>query len=646
MEKPKHYDFAGWATRSNIKCSDERTIAEGSFAHQNGTVVPLIWQHDHNNMKAVLGNAYLDCTKPGGVYTYATFNNTPEGQRAKEMVRHGDIRALSIYANQLKQDDKRNVLHGEIREVSLVLAGANSGALIDDIAMHEDGSDYGDQAEIKLDDNLTELIHGDLINQESHEEPTTNTKDVEENLKEETLNLEHKDCEVEKAEPEEMKGSGKTVKQVIDSWDEDDKLVIDFLIGKAVEQAKTEAAPEKKEEPNVKHSKEENPKEDKIMSNVFDANNLTKKDERKVLTHGELLTIVDEVKNHNYNGSLKSAFIAHGFDFSIKPEDDELAHSIHASATEHGTDMGLLFPDHKLVKSPSLYNIDESWAAAVMAGVKHVPYARIKSMYADITGEEARALGYVTGGQKEEEVVEAFSRTTDPTTIYKLQKMDRDNLIDITSFDVITWLKNEMDIKLKEECARAIVYGDGRKSGKNKINEGCIRPIVKDVAAYKTDVTVGYKDDTDSDIALALMDQVLVALDDNHGTGTPDALVKQSIVTKMRLLKDKNGYRIYKNLDEIAGAMGVKRIIPVPNSIAGDNLVVAVNLADYYVGTDKGGQKTMFDDFDLDFNKYEYLIETRFSGALVEPKCAFVFKKGTENRPSSAGAGAGAGAGA
>lgn len=554
MEK-KTYDFSGWATKNNIRCSDGRTIRKDAFKANDGEVVPLVWNHDHKNMESVIGHALLE-NREEGVYAYGSLNDTELGKKAREMIRHRDVRAMSIYANQLKQSGD-DVIHGKIREVSLVLAGANPGAYIDTVIAHSD--DHEEEAIVYHpydDDGLVIIEHKD------------DAKPVEDNKMAE---------ETKKPEGE------KTVQDVFDTLTDEQKNVVYFLIAKAAE-GKGEAT---------------NPEDKEMKQNAFENEN---NNGEGVLSHAEFMEVINDAKR---SGSLKDAFIQHGI-----------------------TNIDYLFPEFKNVTDkPGFINTNPlGWVSKIMSGVHHTPFSRIKMMFADITGEDARAKGYVKGAEKAEEVFSLLKRTVDPQTVYKKQAMDRDDHIDITDFDVVAWLKSEMRMKLDEELARAIIFGDGRStSSADKIKETHIIPVVKDTQnnlyAMATAVTVP----AGETLASALIDFAVKAQDGYEGSGNLTAFFSQSDVSDMLLLKDKMGRRIYKDINELATAMAVNEIVKVPAAImpAGVKGVI-LDLADYNVGADKGGAVNMFDDFDIDYNKEKYLIETRCSGALVKPHSAIV----------------------
>ena len=576
----KVYDFSGWATRCNVKCSDGRTIMKDAFVDNDKTTVPLVWQHNHTDADNVLGHALLE-NRAEGVYAYCSLNNTPEGRRAKELVEHGDICSLSIYANQLKQTGG-NVIHGLIREVSLVLAGANPGARIMDVNIaHGDNAD-GDAYIF----NASETLDiGTEVEDIEHSENNKEGENMPNKEEKEEIKVEHAD----EGNDEE------TIQDVFDTLTEKQKKVVYAMIGMALQDKENGNAQEDKE---MKH-------------NAFDTSN--EADNQTELMHSEVLAAIEDAKK---SGSMKDAFISHGI-----------------------TNVDTLFPEVQAVnKTPELIARDTNWVRVVMGGVKHTPFSRVKSTAANITADEARARGYIKGKQKISEVITALKRTTLPTTVYKLQKMDRDDVIDITDFDVVAWLKQEMRGMLDEELARAFLIGDGRDgSDDSKINEQNIRPILGDNATYTVTRTLTRTSgETDSDFAKDFIKDVVKSRKEYKGSGNPILFTTEDLLTEMLLIEDKIGHRIYKTEAELATALRVSKIVTVPvfeghkREVAGKNYAlmgILVNLADYNVGADKGGAVNMFDDFDIDYNKYEYLIETRCSGALVKPYSAITFEE-------------------
>lgn len=566
------YDFSGWATRNNIKCSDGRTILKDAFKQHDGQTVPLVWNHQHNESANVLGHAVLE-NRDEGVYAYCTFNDTEAGKNAKLLVEHGDVTALSIYANQLKQKGS-NVMHGTIREVSLVLAGANPGAFIDSVIRH--GEFCEDEAVIYTGEELT---------------------------------LQHADDPSDKADKKDKKGDDevdnneKTIQDVFDTLNEEQKNVVYALIGQALEDKEMAQSAIEENENNI----EEDGGEQEMKHNVFEGRETENNND--VLSHDAMETILKDAKRY---GSLKESFLAHAESYGIK-------------------DIEWLFPDAKNVNTPpDFIKRDDSYVQKVMRGVHHVPFSRIKSMFADITADQARAKGYIKGNLKKEEVFTLLKRTTTPTTIYKKQKLDRDDVVDITDFDVVAWLKMEMRMMLDEEIARAILVGDGRSSSDDdKINEMNIRPISRDEDLYcvKAPVAVAAAA-TEDEIAKAFIRTVIKSRKEYKGSGSPTLFTTEDVITNCLLLEDKNGRVIYDTVDKLATALRVKEIVPVEvmenaktmvNKVEKPLMAIMVNLVDYYVGADKGGAINMFDDFDIDYNQQKYLMETRCSGALVKP---------------------------
>ena len=564
----KKYDFSGWATKNNLRCSDGRTILKDAFKHNDGQTVPLVWNHQHNDPLNVLGHALLE-NRDSGVYAYCTFNDTEAGKNAKMLVEHGDVTALSIYANQLKQKGG-NVEHGVIREVSLVLAGANPGAFIDSILRHGEASE--EEGVIYTGEELV-LSHAE-------EEP----KEV----KEEDKKVEDK--------------KEKTVQDVVDSMSEEQRNVMYALIGQALEGK------------NVEHSNIDNGGEDEMKHNVFDNENV--KENNDVLTHSEEVAILRDAKRY---GSLRESCLQHGI--------------------THIDEAGYLFPEYKnMNREPEFIQRDMGWVGKVMSGVHRTPFSRIKSLQADITGEDARALGYIKGNLKKEEVFTLLKRTTDPQTVYKKQKLHRDDVLDITDFDVVAFIKREMRMMLEEEIARAILIGDGRlTSSDDHISDQHIRSIANDHELYAIHHQVTSAENTAEGKAKAFIREAVRARVDYKGSGEPTLFCAESALVEMLLLEDKNGRIIYDSVAKLATAMRVKEIVTVPvlegaKNSAGTKKVlgIIVNLRDYNVGADKGGAVSMFEDFDIDYNAQKYLIETRCSGALTKPYSAIVLEADPE----------------
>lgn len=566
MEK---FDFSGWATKVNLKCSDGRTIMKDAFKDNDGKSVPLVWNHQHNDPTNVLGHALLQ-NRDEGVYAYCTFNDSEAGKTGKLLVQHGDVCALSIWANQLKQNFN-NVVHGNIREVSLVLAGANPGAFIDSIIMH--GQESDEEAIIYTGEDIV-LSHGD----------------------------DKEDKKVEETEKKIETGKEETVADVFNTLSEKQKNVVYAIIGQALEEG--EGSDDEEESEGGKEMKH----------NVFDQ---TEEKQDDVLSHDAMNTIISDGKRF---GSLKESFLAHADEYGIKQID-------------------YLFPEAKSLNNPPEFIKRETdWVSKVMNGVHRTPFSRIKSSFADITADEARAKGYIKGNLKKEEVFTLLKRSTTPTTIYKKQKLDRDDIIDITDFDVVAWLKSEMRMMLNEEIARAILIGDGRlSSSDDKINEQNIRPIASDAELYsvRVPVTVAASATTD-DKAKAMIRAAVKARKEYKGSGNPTFFTTEDWLTDALLLEDTMGHRLYKNESDVAAAMRVSNIVTVPvmegvkGPNGGDLIGIIVNLNDYNVGADKGGAINMFDDFDIDYNQQKYLIETRCSGALTKPYSALVLELATE----------------
>lgn len=584
------FDFSGWATRNNLKCSDGRTIMKDAFKDDDGQTVPLVWQHQHNDPGNVLGHALLE-NREEGVYTYGVFNDTEAGQQAKALVQHGDVTALSIYANKLQQKGG-NVLHGAIREVSLVLAGANPGAYIDFpvIAHGDDYTEVEDEAIIYTDE-LLELAHSEDNDEKTAEEP-------------------------EKQEKKEM-AEEKTVKDVFESMTEEQKNVVYFMIGQALEDA-------------GKNTDEEAKHDDiggnEMKHNVFD--NETQPSVGRV-TPEDMKVIMADAKRL---GSLKEAVLQHmeAGDLVLKHDDIERpAYTTDEDGRYGIADIDYLFPEARNLNNPPEWiKRDMDWVAKVMNGVHHTPFSRIKSMFANITEDEARAKGYIKGNKKKNEVFTLLKRVTTPQTIYKKQKLDRDDIIDITDFDVVAWLRAEMRMMLDEEIARAILVGDGRlPADDDKISEDHIRPIVTDDDLYAVKVDLASND------AKSFIRGAIRARKQYKGSGNPVLFTTEDMLTEMLLLEDNMGHFMYTSAQALATVLRVREIVTVPVMENTNYLGIIVNLNDYNVGADKGGAVSMFDDFDIDYNQQKYLIETRCSGALTKPYSALVLRV-TESTPA------------
>ena len=610
MSKSKKYDFSGYATKVGLKCSDGRTILPDAFQEADGKTVPLVYQHMHNDPKNVLGHAVLENRKDG-VYAYCSLNDTESGKTAKALVQHGDISALSIYANSLVEKSK-NVIHGVIREVSLVIAGANPEAYIDNLAFeHADGSVVTDETEAFICAGAFSHDALDIPEELSHED----------------------------------KGEGETVGEVFATLNEKQKTVVLAMIAHAMEKGSDEPedSGEAPAKDDIKHS-DDNGGEPEMKKNIFDkgaegaatSNALS----HEALTRDELRTIFSEARQSQ--STLKNAFLAHGYDTmadalaAYEHREDVLAH-----AGTYGIDnIDYLFPDSRtMTNAPAFIKRDTEWVDKVFGAAKHVPFSRIKTILADITGEEARARGYVKGNEKLDEVISLIKRTTDPQTVYKKQKLDRDDIVDITDFDVVVWLRAEMRMMLEEEIARAQLVGDGRASSSDdKIKEDKIRPIATDNSVYTIEIQID-----ESATTAQMIDKIILGRKQYKGTGTPTFFTTPDINGDMLLLKDSTGRRLYNTESDLAAGIRAKEIVEVPvmenkvvvvtpatateTGLQKRLIGISVNMNDYSLGADKGGNVAMFDDFDIDFNQYKYLIETRVSGALTMPHSAIAYWK-------------------
>lgn len=590
------YDFEGWATKNDLKCSDGLTIRKDAFKVDNGKKVPLVWNHQHNAVSDVLGHAILE-NREEGVYAYCSFNDSQEGKGAKERVMHGDVTALSIWANNLHQVGS-DILHGVIREVSLVLAGANPGAFIESVLSHGEAMGDDEDEGIFYTDEGIFISHADSGEEESKKEE------------------EKMDGEEDKKKKDE---GGNTVKEILNGMTDEQKAAVGIIIEQAIKDAKSgsdgEEPPAKKEEKEMKH-------------NAFEGRQAV-----RVISHSDMEQILGDAKRL---GSLKEAVNAH-------IENGVLSHSIDTTGMETATgkqtygfnDPSMLFPDYKSLNNPPEWiKRNTDWVTKLMSKVHHTPFSRIKSLYANITEDEARARGYIKGKLKKEEVFTTLKRTTDPQTIYKKQKLDRDDIIDIIDFDVVVWIKAEMRVMLDEEIARAILIGDGRPADSDdKIQEIHVRPVVKDVPLFNTVIKVSVAANADEGtVAKETIKAIIRGRKYFKGSGKPDFWTTEDVTTEMLLLEDQIGHAIYKTEAELATKLRVNEIIPVEPmegqtvSVTEDGstktyplIGVIVNMADYNVGADKGGEVNMFDDFDIDYNQQKYLIETRISGALVKP---------------------------
>ena len=610
---PTGYDFCGWASKNDLLCSDGRTIRRGAFASDDGKKVPMVYQHQHTSIDNVLGHAILE-NRDEGMYAYCYLNESDTGKMAKELVRHGDICAMSIYANKLKQIGN-DVVHGEIKEVSLVLAAANPGAAIESVVLeHSDGSTEEEAIIYSGEDTQYKIL--------SHAESSTQTSsdktvnDILNNMSEAKKNVLYymlaKVSETdEEAEDDDViedsdirhadVSGGRTIQDIFDTFTPDEKKVAFFLIGQAIKES---GSMEQSDIPNIDDESEEN---DTMKHNVFENNQIN--NDETVLSHAEIEEIFRDTKQY---GTLKNSALAHGVE-----------------------NIEYLFPDAKTVTpTPELIKRNDDWVSKVMGAVHRTPFSRIKSTAANLTEDEARAKGYIKGKLKKEEVFSLLKRTTEPTTIYKKQKLDRDDVVDITDFDVVAWIKSEMRMMLNEEIARAILIGDGRlTSSDDKIPEDHIRPVAFDSELYTVpiEVTVAAQA-TDDDKAKAIIRSIIKGRKEYKGSGNPVMYTTEDVLTDMLLMEDKMGRVVYDSVTKLATALRVSEIVTVPvmeglkDSEGNAVIAVIVNLADYNVGADRGGEVNMFDDFDIDYNAMKYLIETRCSGALTKPYSALAVK--------------------
>ena len=590
---PSEFDFGGWATRINLKCADGRTIKDGAFAENDGQTVPLVWQHQHDGPANILGHALLQ-NRPGeGVYTYGKFNDTEDGLLAKKLVAHKDITNLSIYANKLQQTPEKEVIHGKIREVSLVLAGANPGAYIDfPVLEHSDGttSNIEDEATFYTDEEI------DLTHEEKEEEVM---KEKETNSEE----LAHEDKE-------------KTIKDVLDTLNEEQKAAVGYIIGGILEDSGEDA----------EHSENDEGEDATMKHNVFDKDT----EKKNSLSHADFAKIISDAKAIG-GGSMKAAVEA-GLENGTLSHDDLAGDVIFSNGEQQYMvdDPDFLFPEARALNNPPAWiKRETSWVYKVLNGAHHSPFSRIKSVFANLTEDEARAKGYIKAHTKKEQVFSLLKRTTTPQTVYKKQKMDRDDVIDITDFDVVAWIKSEMRGQLDEEIARAALIGDGRlTSDDDHIDEAHIRPIYNDADLFTIKVGLNLTGTpTEDDIGKAFIRKVIRARKNYRGTGSPTLFTTEDMLTIMLLLEDDIGHTLYADEAALARKLRVKEIVTVPVmedfQVDGDTLLgIIVNMADYNFGADKGGAVAMFDDFDIDVNQMKYLIETRCSGALTVPYSA------------------------
>jgi HK97 family phage prohead protease len=619
--KREAYDFSGWASKNDLKCADGRTIRHNAFKVNDGKTVPLVWNHQHNSIDNVLGHAILE-NRDNGVYCYGVFNKTPGGQNAKECLHNGDISGISVWANNIDEDESKNVYHGVIREVSLVLAGANPGAFVESVVAHGEPMDAYDDEGIFY--TGEDIIIEHAIDKKKKDEDEDEDKDEDED--EEVEDDEDDDSEDEEddideeSEDEEKKkmikhSDDKTVGEVLDTLNDDQKKAVAIVIDQVLKDEKgakdTDDDSDNEEEKEVKH-------------NVFDTeeqqatNYISHADFQQIMADAKRLGSLRDAVNENFE---EGGVLAHSI-----PMDGMTGPSSATASQAYGfRDPDMLFPEFRSVNgnTPEWLSREMDWVQKVLGGVHRTPFSRIKSVYADITEDAARAKGYIKGNLKKEEVFTLLKRTTDPQTIYKKQKMDRDDIIDITDFDVVAWIKAEMRVMLNEEIARAILIGDGRSADSDdKIQENHVRPIVTDVDLYNVKVPVtkaGAKEQINA---------IIRARKKYKGTGNPTFFTTEDVITEMLLLEDGIGHKLYKTEQELATALRVSSIVTVEpmegykvkiNNANYDLIGVIVNLTDYNVGADKGGEINLFDDFDIDYNQFKYLMETRISGALIKP---------------------------
>lgn len=599
----KDYDFGGWATKNNIKCSDGRTILKDAFKQNDGQKVPLVWNHQHNDPSEVLGHALLE-NRDEGVYAYCKFNDTESGRTAKSLVANGDVDKLSIYANKLKTH-MNNVMHGCIREVSLVLAGANPGAFIDTVISHGEDSESEEEGVIYTDEHIEMLQHSD----EDEDNKNKNEKG-ETNMEEDQKEIEHNDEE-------------KTIEDIFNTLNEEQKQAVYAIVGQALE---------KGDEPNNEGSEEDQKNNDEgeenMKHNVFDNDN---DNNEEVLQHSEILA--SAIADAKRVGSLRESVIEH-------------------AAINNITDISKLFPDATaLNKEPIMVEKDQTWVGKIINTIKHTPFSRVKVTIGKMTEPQARAKGYIKGNKKVNIQMAALNRVVTPTTVYIKNEIDRDDVIDITDFDVVAWQKREMRKELDKELALAALLGDGRDiSDRDKINEQNIIPIVKDVDTFTIKYTitegkdykqVGNSASENDSFTKGIIRAAIRSRKEYKGSGSPTFFTTEDYLTDMLLLEDQNGRRIYESLAQLALALRVKEIVTIPEmeqEAYSDIVGVIVNMTDYTMGADKGGSVNMFDDFDIDYNQMKYLMETRCSGALTVPYSAIVLKKAvSETKPNPEG---------
>ncbi len=652
----KHYDFAGWATRNDIRCSDGRVIRHGAFSGDNGKRVPLVWMHNHKDVGQVLGHADLE-ERDDGIYAYCSLNGTEHGQNAKEYVQHGDVVALSIYANQLKENKKTgDVIHGEIKEVSLVLAGANRGAVIDSILSHGELSE--DEAEIRFVGYGDVIIHKDGDDEaeeeeekekEDEQEEETEPEDSDEEEKEEDEDEDDEESDEEEGSVEHADDDGETVADVMATLNDKQKKAVAIIIHQLTSG---------KSDKDLSHAEDQNEasEEGETVEDVY--NTLNEKQKKVVAFIVEKATEEteggSEMKHNVFDGATPQNTLSHeDFQeiFKVGRQMGSLSAAFEA-ATEEGiiehadgdygvTNLEYLFPEAKTINTtPEFIKRDTEWVDGVLSGTHHTPFSRVKSIFADITEDEARARGYIKGKLKKEEVFSLLKRTTDPQTIYKKQKLDKDDIDDITDMNIVAWIKQEMQLMLKEEIARAILIGDGRPSSSDdKIQENHIRPIYNDADLYTVKVAVRVPQAADDEaVAKALIKAMVKSRKQYKGSGNPVFFTTDDYITEGLLLEDGIGHRLYKSEAELATAMRVSKVTAVEvmegqtieideNGVKKTYPLIGTyaNLKDYNVGTNGGAKTDFFDDFDIDFNQYKYLYETRMSGALIKPFSAVSF---------------------
>lgn len=613
----KDYDFGGWATRNNIQCSDGRTIMKDAFKQNDGQKVPLVWNHQHNDPSEVLGHALLE-NRDDGVYAYCKFNNTESGQTAKSLVMNGDVDKLSIYANKLKSQ-MNNVVHGCIREVSLVLAGANPGAYIDSVIVHGEGAEAEEEVIIYNDGEISLSDEEDNNSEETpdNEEKIEHSNDTNKEKEDSTKMGEDKKDDVKKE---------KTVQEVIDTMNEEQKQAMYAVVGQALEdQANNNGDDEENDEDGG---------EEKMKHNVFDNDN-----NDEVLQHSEIMA--EAIRDAKKYGSMRDSVLAHAEEAGLTDAQTNRAINNITKWNGTGSAIDLLFPEAtELYREPRMIEKDNSWVAKVMNAAKHTPFSRVKTTFGRMNEETARAKGYIKGNKKANIALSVLNRVTTPTTVYIKNEIDRDDVIDITDFDVVAWQKREMRKQLDKELALAMLLGDGRDvSDANKINEQNIRPVISDDAMYTIKYTVTKGKDytqegnsySDNDSRTkGIIRAAIRSRKDYKGSGTPTFFTTEDVLTDMLLIEDQNGRRIYNSINDLATALRCKEIVTIPEMEAEaykDIYGVIVNMADYTAGADKGGSVNMFDDFDIDYNQMKYLIETRMSGALTVPYSAIVLKK-------------------